>query len=66
QDDKGWKMNHMIIILEPPSRKRTSVQYVSFWRMTVALHIKKLLEQWEGLSSMGSSTSHPQSKKCAF
>ncbi|KAJ8944904.1 hypothetical protein NQ318_012713 [Aromia moschata] len=41
-------MNHRTVDLEPPSRKRTSVQYVSFWR--------------EGLSSMASSTFHPNQK----
>ncbi|KAJ8947040.1 hypothetical protein NQ318_019932 [Aromia moschata] len=45
RDEKGWKMNHMIVVIEPPSRKRTSVQYVSFWRETVVIHLKKLLDQ---------------------
>ncbi|KAJ8941197.1 hypothetical protein NQ318_002812 [Aromia moschata] len=42
-------MNHMIVVLEPPSRKTTYVEYVSFWRKTVALHLKKLLDQWESV-----------------
>ncbi|KAJ8952776.1 hypothetical protein NQ318_008093 [Aromia moschata] len=29
RDEKGWKMNHMIVVLAPPSRNRTSVQKVS-------------------------------------
>ncbi|KAJ8959200.1 hypothetical protein NQ318_022462 [Aromia moschata] len=27
QDEEGWKMNHMIIVLQTPSLKRTYVQY---------------------------------------
>ncbi|KAJ8939129.1 hypothetical protein NQ318_010884 [Aromia moschata] len=42
--NKGWKMNYMIVFLKPPLRKRTYVQYVSFWRVSVALHLKKLLD----------------------
>ncbi|KAJ8961378.1 hypothetical protein NQ318_014622 [Aromia moschata] len=48
-DEKWWKINHMIVVLEPPSQKRTYVQYVNFWRVTIALHFKKLLDQWESV-----------------
>ncbi|KAJ8961377.1 hypothetical protein NQ318_014621 [Aromia moschata] len=41
--------NHMIVVLEPSSQKRTYVQYMNFWRVTIALHFKKLLDQWESV-----------------
>ncbi|KAJ8962841.1 hypothetical protein NQ318_001241 [Aromia moschata] len=40
------RVQNVFAVIEPPPRKRSSVQYVSFWSVTVAVHLKKLLDQW--------------------